>query len=147
MLFNDRSAAADTLEAWHVRRDLHEQVHERKEVLMATVQKRTWLSRGPTGHRDRKVAWGYTLQVHGKQERCFRAEWTRELAQAELAARLLKRDTPPAPAPAKTFAEVPEEYLAFKRGKGKRSIHQDEKILTKLKARLGADMPLPEISA
>jgi hypothetical protein len=51
------------------------------------------------------------------------------------------------PAPAKTFAEVPEEYLAFKRGKGKRSIHEDEKILTKLKARLGADMPLPEISA
>ena len=41
---------------------------------MATVQKRTWLSRGPTGHRVRKVAYGYTLQVNGKQERCFRAE-------------------------------------------------------------------------
>jgi hypothetical protein len=43
---------------------------------MATVQKRTWLSRDPTGHKVRKVAWGYTLQAHGKQERCFRAGWT-----------------------------------------------------------------------
>jgi hypothetical protein len=33
---------------------------------MATVQKRTWLSRGPAGHKVRKVAWGYTLQVDGK---------------------------------------------------------------------------------
>ncbi len=114
---------------------------------MATVQKRTWLSRGPTGHKVRKVAWGYTLQVHGKQERCFRAEWTREAAQEALAKRLLTRDTPPAAAAPKTFSQVSEEYLAFKRGKGKRSIHEDEKILTKLKARLGADTPLPEISA
>jgi len=114
---------------------------------MATVQKRTWLSRGPTGHKVRKVAYGYTLQVDGKQERCFRAEWTREAAQDELAKRLLERDTPPAPAAPKTFAEVAEEYLAFKRGKGKRSIHEDEKILAKLKARFGADTPLPEITA
>ena len=56
-------------------------VHERQEELMATVQERTWLSRGPTGHKVRKVAWGYTLQGEGKQERCFRAEWTRESAQ------------------------------------------------------------------
>ena len=60
---------------------------------MATVQKRTWLSRGPTGHKVRKVAYGYTLQVHGKQEWCFRAEWTREDAQAELAKRLLERES------------------------------------------------------
>jgi integrase len=114
---------------------------------MATVQKRTWLSRGPTGHKVRKVAYGYTLQVNGKQERKFSAEWTREAAQDALAARLLERDTPPAPAAPKTFAQVCEEYLAFKRGKGKRSVREDEKILTKLKARLGADTPLPEITA
>jgi len=114
---------------------------------MATVQKRTWLSRGPTGHKVRKVAWGYTLQVHGKQQRCFRAEWTREAAQEALAARLLARDTPPPAAAPKTFSQVSEEYLAFKRGKGKRSIREDEKILKKLAARLGADTPLPEITA
>jgi hypothetical protein len=81
---------------------------------MATVQKRAWLSRGPTGHRVRKVAWGYALQVNGKQERCFRAEWTREVAQEELAKRLLKRDAPPQPVAPKTFAQVSEKYLAFK---------------------------------
>lgn len=44
------------------------------------------------------MAYGYTLQVNGKQERCSRAEWTREDVQNALAARLLERDTPPAPA-------------------------------------------------
>jgi hypothetical protein len=38
---------------------------------MAKIQKRTWLGRGPTGHKVRKVAWGYTLQVGRKQERKF----------------------------------------------------------------------------
>ncbi len=114
---------------------------------MATVQKRTWLSRGPTGHKVRKVAWGYTLQVNGKQERRFSAEWDREAAQDALDARRLERDTPPAPVAPRTFAEVAQEYLDFKRGKGKRSIREDEKILKKLQARLGAETPLPEISA
>jgi hypothetical protein len=41
---------------------------------MAKIQKRTWLGRGPTGHKVRKVAWGYTLQVGRKQERKFSAE-------------------------------------------------------------------------
>jgi hypothetical protein len=36
---------------------------------MATIIKRTWYSRGPTGHRSKRVAYGYTLQVDGKQER------------------------------------------------------------------------------
>ena len=114
---------------------------------MATVQKRTWLSRGPTGHKVRKVAYGYTLQVNGKQERCFRAEWTREDAQAELAKRLLERDTPPAPAAPKTFAGVAEEYLAFKRGKGKRSIEGDSLHLRKLRGAFGDETPITEITA
>src|SRR5215813_5761903 len=116
---------------------------------MATVQKRTWLSRGPTGHKVRKVAWGYTLQVDGKQERKFSAEWSRDDAQTALDARRLALTVPPMPpvAAAKTFAVVAEEYLEFKRGKGKRSIREDETILTKLKARLGAETPLTEITA
>ena len=88
---------------------------------MATVQKRTWLSRGPTGHKARKVAWGYTLQVDGKQERRFSTEWDPDATQGAHDARRLERETPPAPAAPKTFAEVTQEYLDFKRGKGKRS--------------------------
>jgi hypothetical protein len=65
---------------------------------MAKIQKRTWLGRGPTGHKVRKVAWGYTLQVGRKQERKFSADWTRDDAQNELAKRLLERDAPAPPA-------------------------------------------------
>jgi len=42
---------------------------------MAKIQKRTWLGRGPTSHKVRKVAWGYTLQVGRKQERKYRSSW------------------------------------------------------------------------
>jgi len=76
---------------------------------MAKIQKRTWLGRGPTGHRVRRIAWGYTLQVGGKQERKFSAEWTKDDAQNELAARLLQRDAPPAPVAPKTLAQVATE--------------------------------------
>ncbi len=114
---------------------------------MATVQKRTWLRRGPTGHKVRKVAWGYTLQVNGKQERKFAVEWTKDDARDALAARILERDAPETPAAPKTLGQVGQEYLDFKRGKGKRSIRQDEQILKKLKARLGPDTPLSEITA
>jgi len=64
-----------------------------------------------------------------------------------LAKRILERDTPKTPPAPQTLAQVAEEYLAFKRGKGKRSIAQDEQLLTKLKAGLGADTPLTEITA
>ena len=114
---------------------------------MATVQRRTWLSRGPTGHKVSKVAWGYTVQVNGKQERKFSAGWTKDTARDALAARILERDTPPAPATPKTLGEVAQDYLDFKRGKGKRSIRQDEQILTKLKARLGAGTLLAGLTA
>jgi len=64
---------------------------------MASIIKRTWTSRGPTGHKVRKVAWGYTVQINGKQERKFSGEWTRDDAQNELAARLLATEEPPPP--------------------------------------------------
>jgi len=114
---------------------------------MAKIQKRTWLGRGPTGHKVRKVAWGYTLQVGRKQERKFSADWTRDDAQNELAKRLLERDAPAPPAVPKTLGQVAQEYLDYKRGKEKRSIRQDEQILAKLKARLSADTPITEVTA
>ena len=48
---------------------------------------------------------------------------------------------------APTLGQVAQEYLDFKRGKGKRSIRQDEQILGKLTARLGAETPLGELTA
>jgi len=116
---------------------------------MAKVKKRIWYSRGPTGHKVRKVSWGYTLQVDDKQERVFRAEWSQDDAEQALARRLIEKDTPTVEAPPapKTLAEVAQEYLDYKRGKGKRSIRQDEQILGKLKVRLGAETPLVEITA
>jgi hypothetical protein len=47
----------------------------------------------------------------------------------------------------KTLGQVAQEYLDYKRGKGKRSIRQDEQILAKLKARLSADTPITEVTA
>jgi hypothetical protein len=85
---------------------------------MANIIKRVWYSRGPSGHKVRKVAHRYTLQLADKQERKVDANWTKEQAQAALAARLLERDAPkPAPAP-KTFGQVAQEYLEFKTGEG-----------------------------
>src|SRR6266511_2131559 len=114
---------------------------------MASVTKRTWLSRGPTGHRVRKVAWGYTLQVHGKQERRFSAEWTREAAQAVLDKRQLHPVTRPARLGREATLLLAVEYLAFKRGKGKRSIEGDALHLRKLRGAFGDETPVAEITA
>ena len=114
---------------------------------MATLIKRTWYRRGPTGHKVKHVAHGYTLQLHGKQERKTDARWSKDDAQAALAARLLERDTPPAPAAPKTLGVVAEEYLAYKRGKGKRSIARDEEVLARLRTHVGADTPIAEVTA
>ena len=114
---------------------------------MAAVVKRTWRSRGPTGHKVRKVAWGYTLQVNGQQERRYDAAWSRRDAEEALAKRLLERDAPPPPAKPKTLAELVTEYLDYKRAKGKRSIGQDEQIGEKLKRGFGAEAPVTEITA
>ena len=118
---------------------------------MGSFFKRTWPSRDPTGRRVRRVAWGYTLQVNGKQERRCHAEWrTRDDAQEALARRLLELKAPqppPEPLPPKTFAVVAEEYVALKRAKGKRSIHDDELILKRLKAWFGETTPIVDITA
>ena len=114
---------------------------------MAAVVKRTWCSRGPTGHKVRKVAWGYTLQVNGQQERRYDAAWSRRDAEGALAKRLLERDAPPPPAKPKALGGLVTEYLDYKRAKGKRSIRQDEQISEKLKRGLGAETSVTEITA
>ncbi len=114
---------------------------------MAGVVKRIWKSPGPAGRPVRKVAWGYTLQVNGKQERKFSAAWSKQDAQEALAKRLLERDRPKDPPRPKTLSEVAREYLEFKRAKGKRSVRRDEQRLRRLLRAFGAETPLPEITA
>ena len=53
----------------------------------------------------------------------------------------------PEPPPPKTFAVVADEYLALKRAKGKRSIHDDELILKRLKVWFGETTPIVDITA
>src|SRR5262245_65973788 len=100
---------------------------------MPNIVKRVWTSRGPTGRRVRKVAWGYSLAVNGKVERKYDSGWTREDAQAALATRLLRRDEEAArPAPhlrPVTLGELRDRYLAYKRAEGKRSVGDDESNL------------------
>src|SRR3989304_2325843 len=109
---------------------------------MAKLIKRVWKSRGPTGHTVKKVAWGYTLQVDGQQERRWCGTWTKEEAQEKLSARILEREAPTPSSTPKTLGAVAGEYLDYKRGKGKRSIRRDEQILAHLKRHLGEGAPL-----
>src|SRR5262245_7319349 len=105
---------------------------------MPNIVKRVWTSRGPTGRRVRKVAFGYSLAVNGKVERKYDSGWTREDAQAALATRLLRRDDEVARAARPvTFQEAVDRYLAAKARK--KSARGDALLLGKLAADLGAD--------
>ena len=54
---------------------------------MAKMTKRIWYSKGPTGQRQKRVAWGFTTQgADGKQVRRSDAGWSRENAEQALAA-------------------------------------------------------------
>jgi integrase len=110
---------------------------------MATLQKRTWLSRGPSGRRVRKVSWGYTLQVNGKQERKFSADWTEADARTELAKRILVKDT--AKIRPTTLAQAAERYLQAKARK--RSLAEDRRMLKHLVARFGAETRLSTLTS
>ena len=115
---------------------------------MAKITKRIWLSRGSTGHRVRKVAWGYTVTVNGKREREYSSEWTKELAEQALAARRLSVETKQVESQRpKSFGEVVEEYLAYKGERGKRSLREDRRILkTKWLPHLGVDTPITSLT-
>jgi integrase len=114
---------------------------------MATVVKRTWQGRGASGRRVKKVAWGYSIVVGGRQERRYSAEWSEDDAQRALAARVLglKEAAQPRAAAAATFGQVAERYLEVKRGKAS---YQDQKwTLERLLRVLGPDTPIAAITA
>jgi integrase len=111
---------------------------------MAQVTKKKWRS-GP--RKVRKIAWGYTLQVDGKQVKKFDSRWTQEDAQNALAAAVLKLDVPrkTGQASAMTFGQAVETYLKAKARK--KSLANDELYLKQFKAEFGAETPLADITA
>jgi integrase len=94
----------------------------------------------------RKVSYGYSLVVDGKQVRKYDSAWSREDAQEALAKRLLGLDEERARAAAPvTLGQAVERYLAAKARK--RSLAHDALYLRQLGAALGADVPLADVTA
>lgn len=112
---------------------------------MAEVIRRAWKS-GP--RKVKRVAYGYTVQVNGKQVRKFDSAWTEDDAQKALAAAVLGRDVPkPAPAaPAMLFGRLFDEYITYKTSKGKRSLDDDQERGRRLLDVLGTETPVREIT-
>src|SRR5262245_31859816 len=81
---------------------------------MAKVNQRPWKL---PGQRTRRRAWGFTVQVDGKQKRVYKAQWTREDAEQALAAILLNAEqhsnSKPKPE-GLTLAQAADRYLALK---------------------------------
>jgi integrase len=109
---------------------------------MAKVNQRPWKV---PGQRTKRKAWGFTVQVDGKQKRIYRSEWTKENAEQALAAELLKVERPKPMAGCLTLAAAAERYLGLKARK--LTLAEDKRTLGHLKTVFGAETPLSEISA
>jgi len=109
---------------------------------MAQVNQRLWKL---PGQRTKRKAWGFTAQINGKQVRRYKAEWTQDDAEAELAKALLQIEPEKPKGPGITLAQAAERYLASKARK--RTIEADRSQLDALQAEFGAETPLAEITA
>src|SRR5262245_57488973 len=124
---------------------------------MAKVRQRSWTI---PGQRTKRKAWGFVTVDPGKhrrscagescggchQVRIFKAEWSKDDAQAALAAHLLKVEAPKGPATSRlTLAEAAERYLAAKARK--RTLAEDRRGLEHLKSVFGGDTPLADLTA
>src|SRR5437016_9446223 len=104
---------------------------------MAKVRQRTWTV---PGQRAKRKAWGFSLQLDsGKRVKHYRAEWTREDAEAELAKKLLQIEPEKPKGAGITFGQASERYLAAKFRK--RSLRNDTRILKHLAEIFGKDTP------
>jgi integrase len=97
------------------------------------------------GQRTKRKAWGFTAQINGKQVRRYKAEWTQNDAEAELAKALLQIEPEKPKGNGITFAQAIEKYLAAK--SRKRSVNEDRRILGHLSTYFGKDTPLADITA
>src|SRR5262249_24764101 len=96
---------------------------------MARVNQRLWKI---PGKRTKRKAWGFTAQINGTQVRRYKAEWTQDDAEAELAKALLQIEPEKPKSPGMTLAQAAERYLASKARK--RTIQEDRRQLALLKA-------------
>ncbi len=87
----------------------------------------------------------FTAQINGKQVRRYKAEWTQDDAEAELAKALLQIEPPKSKGTGFTLNQAVERYLAAK--SRKRSVSEDRRILGHLKDYFGNETPLAEITA
>jgi integrase len=97
----------------------------------------------------KRSAWGYTLMVNGQQIRKYNAAWSKQDAHNALAARILDRHIPPAPAaaPVVTFKAMTERYVREKEAAKKKNIRSDKHIIVRLLAAFGETTPLTEITS
>src|SRR5215831_6647466 len=109
---------------------------------MAQVNQRLWKL---PGQRTKRKAWGFTAQINGKQVRRYKAEWTQDDAEAELAKALLQIEAPKQASVGITFGEAIERYLKAKARK--RSLAFDKMYLDQLKAALGAATRLSSLTS
>src|SRR5215471_9405378 len=127
---------------------------------MAKVNQRLWKI---PSQRTKRKAWGFTAQLpcspcphrhpttgavlHPdgvRQVRQYKAEWSKEDAEAELAKALLGIEEPKPRTGGITFGQAAERYLAAK--SRKRSLIGDRRIIEHLKSEFGAETPLAEIT-
>src|SRR5262249_55391982 len=109
---------------------------------MAQVNQRLWKL---PGQRTKRKAWGFTAQINGKQARRYKAEWTQDDAEAELAKALLKIEPEKPKGAGITLDQAVDRYLATKARK--RSLSEDKRILGHLKHYFGKDAPLTGTTA
>jgi integrase len=118
---------------------------------MAKIVTRVWTSRGPTGKRVRHVSYGYHAMIAGQRVRCVPAEWSTEAEALEALNRRLAdaaAGRTPKPAAEATLGALAEEYLRYKTARGKRSLHEDRRIIDKrLLPEFGATRPVRQLTA
>ena len=100
---------------------------------MAQLNQRLWKI---PGQRTKRKAWGFPAQSNGKQVRRYKAEWTQDDAEAELAKALLQIEPEKSKGPGITLAQAADRYLASK-GR-KRTIEANRRQVDLLKAEFGA---------
>jgi integrase len=109
---------------------------------MAQVNQRAWKV---PGQRARRKAWGFTAQLNGRQVRRYKAEWTQDDAERELAAALLQVEPARPKEAGITLAAAAERYLGLKASK--RTIAEDRRTLEHLKSAFGETTLLTQITA
>ncbi len=109
---------------------------------------RDWWGVGIKKRPVKKHAFGFSVQVDGRQVRRFNSEWkTAEDAAKGLAAfqlGLVPSEPVPASAPAMTLGQAAERYLQVK--SRKKSVKEDARILSTLKKEFG-EIPLADLTA